>query len=230
MENELIVINEKNGIQSVSARELYKKLEIATAFKDWFPRMCEYGFTEGEDFSSFLSESNGGRPAKEYAISIEMAKQICMLQKSDKGKQYREYFIKLEIAWNSPEMVMKRALEFANRNVEEMKKRLLEQQPKVDFFDAVADSKDAMDMSNVAKILDCGMGRNQIFDILRNNGVLQQNNVPYQRFVDAGLFRVIEQKYSASDGSVHINIKTLVYQKGIDYIRKVIKCPEKEDK
>jgi phage antirepressor YoqD-like protein len=104
------------------------------------------------------------------------------------------------------------------------------QQPKVDFFDAVADSKDAIDMSNVAKILDCGMGRNQIFDILRSSGVLQQNNVPYQRFVDAGLFRVIEQKYSASDGSVHINIKTLVYQKGIDYIRKVIKCPEKEDK
>jgi|WetSurMetagenome_2_1015567.scaffolds.fasta_scaffold00725_2 phage antirepressor YoqD-like protein len=127
-------------------------------------------------------------------------------------------------------LILKRRNDEYKQRAELAEQKCIEQQPKVDFFDAVADSKDAMDMSNVAKILDCGMGRNQIFDILRNSGVLQQNNVPYQKFVDAGLFRVVEQKYSTSDGSVHINIKTLVYQKGIDYIRKVIKCPEKEEK
>lgn len=82
--NDLITVTEKDGIQTVSARELHEKLEIKTQFKDWFPRMCEYGFEKNKDFCSFLSESNGGRPSKEYAISIDMAKQICMLQRSEK--------------------------------------------------------------------------------------------------------------------------------------------------
>jgi len=100
--------------------------------------------------------------------------------------------------------------------------KLTEQQPKVEFFDAVADSRDVIDMATVSKVLDCGMGRNQIFEILRTRGILQFNNVPYQKFIDAGMFRVVEQKYGMADGSVHINIKTLVYQRGVNYIRKII--------
>lgn len=112
----------------------------------------------------------------------------------------------------------------------EQKQQLIEQQPKVEFFDAVASSHDAIDMGNVAKVLECKLGRNQIFDILRRKGVLQSNNVPYQKFIDAGFFRVIEQKYGTPDGSVHVNIKTLVYQRGIDYIRKIIQMNQKEGK
>lgn len=96
MENNLIEINNTNGIQAVSARELHEKLEIKTAYKDWFPRMLEYGFEEGEDFCSFLSESTGGRPAKEYLISLDMAKEICMLQRSEIGRKFRRYFIECE--------------------------------------------------------------------------------------------------------------------------------------
>jgi anti-repressor protein len=242
--DELIEVTEKDGIQSVSARELYEKLEIATAFKDWFPRICDYGFCIGIDFNPLKIEQvrkEGNRDVtrelQDYAISIEMAKQICMLQRTEIGKQYRDYFIRLEKAWNTPEAVMARALQFANKTLEnaksviaQQKQQLIEQRPKVEFFDAVASSHDAIDMGNVAKVLECKLGRNQIFDILRRKGVLQSNNVPYQKFIDAGFFRVIEQKYGTPDGSVHVNIKTLVYQRGIDYIRKIIQMNQKEGK
>lgn len=119
--DEKITINEKDGVQTVSARELHLKLEIATAFKDWFPRICEYGFKENEDFNSLKIEQvrfEGNREVKrelqDYAITIEMAKQICMLQCSEKGRKYREYFLDLEKAWNTPEAIMSRALQFAN--------------------------------------------------------------------------------------------------------------------
>mgnify|MGYP002520560307 CR=1 FL=1 len=95
--------------------------------------------------------------------------------------------------------------------------------PKEEFFDAVTDSKDAIDMGQVAKVLNYPkIGRNKLFEILRNNGVLQQNNQPYQKYIDCGYFRVVEQKFEARPGEIRINIKTLVFQKGIYYIRKII--------
>lgn len=95
--------------------------------------------------------------------------------------------------------------------------------PKAEFFDAVTDSKDAIDMGQVAKVLNYpGIGRNKLFEILRDNGILQQNNQPYQKYIDCGYFRVIEQKYEAKPGEIRINIKTLVFQKGVDYIKKLL--------
>lgn len=102
----LITIKNENGKQTVSARELHQKLEIGTSFKDWFPRMCEYGFEENVDFCSFLSESTGGRPSKEYYISLDMAKEICMIQRSDIGRQFRQYFIEIEKAYRETPKTM----------------------------------------------------------------------------------------------------------------------------
>lgn len=104
--NQLINITENNGNKSVSARELHQFLEVKTDFKDWMPRMLEYGFEEGFDFSSFLSESTGGRPSKEYALTIETAKEISMLQRTDKGKQARRYFIAVEKKATQPQPTM----------------------------------------------------------------------------------------------------------------------------
>lgn len=95
--------------------------------------------------------------------------------------------------------------------------------PKEEFFDAVTDSKDAIDMGQVAKVLNYPkIGRNKLFEILRENGILQQNNQPYQTYIDRGYFRVVEQKFEPTPGEIRINIKTLVFQKGIDYIRKIL--------
>lgn len=97
-----------------------------------------------------------------------------------------------------------------------------EMKPKADFFDAVAGSKKAMSMEEVAKVLSYpGVGRNKLFEILRNQNILQKDNIPYQKYIDSGYFRVIEQKYNAGD-EVRINIKTLVFQKGVDFIRKTL--------
>ena len=131
---------------TVSGRELHKALEVKTAYKDWFPRMCEYGFTEGQDFCSKMSESTGGRPAIDHAITIPMAKEICMLQRSEKGKMFRQYFIQVEEAWNSPEMVMKRALEYANARAKELQLQVSAltveteiMRPKAEYFDELVD-------------------------------------------------------------------------------------------
>ena len=123
--NELLKINYEAEQPTVSARDLHEQLNIKTAFKDWFPRMCEYGFEEGKDFCSKMSEtsSKGGRPSKDADISIDMAKQICMIQRSPEGKQIRQYFIDLEKAWNTPEQIMARALKMANHSIESLKGR-----------------------------------------------------------------------------------------------------------
>lgn len=121
--NELIKIDYSAGQPTVSARDLHKGLEIETRFKKWFDRMREYGFEANKDFWIKTSESNGGRPTIEYDITVDMAKQICMIRRYGKGKQYHQYFLDLERAWNTPEQVMARALRIANVTVNDLKKR-----------------------------------------------------------------------------------------------------------
>lgn len=93
-------------------------------------------------------------------------------------------------------------------------------QPKAEFFDQVTGSENCFDMADVAKVCNLGIGRNTLFQFLRDNKILRENNTPYQNYVDSGYFRVIESKYSKPDGSININLKTVVYQKGIDFIIK----------
>ena len=126
----------------------------------------------------------------------------------------------LEIIANY-ELANKAFVELLNQKIEAQNKALLEQQPKVDFFNAVTDSKTALSMDEVAKLLDNGFGRNKLFEILRENQILRFNNEPYQKYIDEGWFRVVEQKYD-KNGDVYINLKTLVFQKGLDNIRKLV--------
>lgn len=229
--NNLITIN--NDSQTISARELHEKLNIGTKFATWFQRICEYGFIENQDYTTCYpnlgSENHGGQNMIDYDISMDMAKQICMIQRTPKGKEIRQYLIDLEKAWNTPEQIMARALTIAQQTIERRNIviKMLEadterMRPKEEFYDAVAGSKTAIEMAAVAKVLDFkGVGRNKLFEILRDERVLQSDNIPYQKYIDNGWFRTIEQKYS-KDGETYINIKTLVYQKGVDGIRKII--------
>ena len=114
--------------------------------------------------------------------------------------------------------------------IEEQRKLIEVQRPKAEFYDDVVDSKDAIDMQAVAKVINMGMGRNKLFEFLRNNKVLMQNNQPYQSYVDMGWFRIIESKYTKPSGDICINLKTVVFQKGVDGIRKLIKQRRKETK
>ena len=233
--NELIRIDNDN---KVSGRELHDFLEVNEKFTDWMKRMMEYGFSDGIDFDRFSVKSDkpsGGRPSIDYIMTIDMAKEICMIQRTDKGKQARQYFIECEKrlkAVNAPHdsYMISDPVERALKWIEEEKvrqdqaKQLLEQKPKVEFFDAVAESKDAIEIASVAKVLNVpGVGRNKLFEFLRNHKILMRNNQPYQKYVDCGYFRIIEQKYERSNGDTCINIKTLVYQKGVKYIQELLK-------
>lgn len=222
--NDLVTVN--FDAQTVSARELYKGLEVTDRFSRWFSRMIEYGFIENSDFTSVKSSTvvnNGAEiELQDYDVTVDMAKHICMVQRTEKAKKVRQYLIDLEKAWNTPEQVMARALRLADKAIENLKIQIAEMQPKADFFDAVADSKTAISMNEVAKVLAIpGYGRNNLFEFLRENAILDRYNVPYQKYVDRGWFRVIEQKYM-KNGEVCISTKTLVYQKGVDGIRKKI--------
>lgn len=223
--NELIKVNYNSDSPTVSARELHEFLEVKTAFKDWFPRMCEYGFAEGNDFRSFLSESTGGRPAQDAEITIDMAKELCMLQRNEKGKQARRYFLQLEHDWNSPEKVMARALKIANQKIISLSERVEQDKPKVLFADAVAASKAPMLIGELAKILrqnGVDTGEKRLFAWLRDNGYLIKRkgtdyNAPTQRSMELGLFEVKETAVTHSDGHVTISRTTKVTGRGQQY-------------
>lgn len=107
---------------------------------------------------------------------------------------------------------------------ERQKQQLIEAAPKVDFYNAVTESKDCIDMAQVAKVLNIkGLGRTKLFELLRKTDILNRRNIPYQKYVNMGYFRIIETSYSLPDGTQRINLKTVVFQKGVDFIRKVIK-------
>jgi prophage antirepressor-like protein len=125
----------------------------------------------------------------------------------------------------NPYQLIATALIEANKILAERDAQIQQLIPKAEFFDAVAGSKTAISMGEAAKIIyeETHLGRNKLFKVLRQKGILMSDNIPYQEFIDRGYFRTIEQKYTVPDGSTRISIKTLVYQKGLDFIRKVIK-------
>ena len=221
------VTTNENDEQVVSGRRLHEFLEVREKYTQWFERMSVYGFVENTDFAlvSAMTETNNPKnpwtKITDHAVKLNMAKELCMLARSDKGKQAREYFIKVEEAWNTPEMVMARALRLADRKIKVLEAKAEEDKPKVEFFNTVADSKDASDMNRVAKVLNMGIGRNTLFAMLRDKGVLMSNNLPYQDQIDAGRFRVVEHPFHKRNGEIGISFQTLVYQKGLDYIRKL---------
>ena len=207
--NELIKISYENAERpTVSGRELHEALEVKTAYKDWFPRMCEYGFTEGEDFNPLKNEqvrTEGNRQVSreltDHQLTIPMAKEICMLQRSEKGKQFRQYFIRVEEAWNSPEMIMKRALEIANEKVKALQVSVSQltvdkqiMQPKADYFDELVDRNLLTGIRETAKELK--VKQNTFVNFLLDKKYLYRDKkgklMPYAKPMENGLFEVKE--------------------------------------
>ena len=219
-----MTINYDGNEPTVSARELHKALEVNTDFNHWFTRMCEYGFEDGKDFATFLSESTGGRPSQDAQITVDMAKEIAMLQRTEKGKEVRKYFIQIEKEWNSPERVMARALTIANKTIETLKIENSEMKPKALFADAVAASNSNILIGDLAKLIKQNghdIGQKRLFDWLRDNGYLikygSSRNMPTQLAMNLGLFKVKESTFSNPDGSVRITKTTKVTGKGQQY-------------
>lgn len=222
----LIPLHEENdGSVAVMGRDLHEFLEINSNYTTWFDRMTEYGFAEGPDFLPILEKSNGGRPGVNHVLTIDMAKEISMIQRNEKGKQARQYFIQIEKAWNSPEMIMKRALQIADRKIIDLQERVQLDKPKVIFADAVAASHTSILVGDLAKLLNQNgipIGANRLFNWMRENGYLIKRkgtdyNMPTQRSADMKLFEVKETTISNPDGSIKISKTPKVTGKGQQY-------------
>lgn len=225
-ENELINLHEQDdGSIAVSGRELHDFLEIESNYTTWFKRMIEYGFVEGQDFIPKMEESTGGRPSVNHKLSLDMAKEVSMIQRNDKGKLARRYFIEVEKAWNSPEMIMKRALQIADRKVQDLQTQIATDKPKVIFADAVSASHTSILVGDLAKLLrqnGVDIGQNRLFEWLRDNGYLIARrgdswNSPTQYSMDRGWFEVKERTHQEPNGSVRITKTTKVTGKGQQY-------------
>lgn len=204
--NELQIIGATSDEPTISGRELHAKLEVKTAYKDWFRRMCEYGFTEGVDFNPLKNERvqlEGNREVSreitDHQLTIDMAKEICMLQRSEQGKAVRRYLLDLEKQWNTPEAVMSRALRMADAKLAELngKMTLLEAEnkallPKAEYHDEVLNKPGLICTSTIAK--DLGLS-----SAAKLNKILNDHNVIYRD--GSGTWKTYaEYEYLMTDG------------------------------
>lgn len=225
--NELLKVNYDNERITLSARELHGFLGIGTEFAKWMQRMCEYGFSENQDYRVFVKNddnSKGGRPSTDYEITLDMAKEIAMIQRSDKGKKVRQYFLELERRWNSPEAVMNRALEYSRKQVKALMEENKELKPKALFADAVSSSESSILIGQLAKLIKQNgydIGQNKLFGWLRENGYLikkgERYNQPTQKSMELKLFEVKERAVANPDGSTRLTLTTKVTGKGQVY-------------
>ena len=229
--NELFNVTTNGDKLTLSARELHKELNIAGRFSRWFEQMSEYGFEENVDYTSVQNctevQNNGGiqvRELQDYQITLDMAKEIAMLQRNEKGKEIRRKLIELEKAWNSPEKVMARALDIAHKTIANLQIENEEMKPKAIFADAVATSDTSILIGDLAKLIKqngTDIGQKRLFERMRNDGYLiktgTSKNMPTQKAMEKGLFEVKERVINNPDGSTRITRTTKVTGKGQIY-------------
>lgn len=238
MEN-LIKIEERNGEQLVSGRDLHEFLEIGTPYKKWFDRMCEYGFTENVDFltvdKNVYGQNGQLMPQKEsdHLMKISMAKELSMLQRNERGKQAREYFIKCEEAWNSEDMVLARALQIQNKkilgykeHIEVLENKIKEDAPRVSFAETIEKASDCILVREFSKIIaneGIHLGEKSLYKWFREKGFIFKNSTePMQSAVQRGLFKVSERVIKAVTGDI-VRSTTKITGKGQIYFLGLLK-------
>lgn len=226
---ELIKVHYDNADRpTVSGRELHEALEVKTDYPHWFERMTEYGFSEGKDYQTFLSDrSDGkaGKPKTDHQLTIPMAKELCMLQRTDKGKQMRQYFIAVEEQWNSPDAIMARALQLSNAKLKEMQITVstltVENQimkPKAEYFDELVDRNLLTGIRETAGEL--GVKQNQFVTFLLEKKYMYRDKkgklTAYAKPLADGLF---ERKECVNEKTQWKGTQDLVTPKGRETFR-----------
>lgn len=225
-----ITTNEQ-GKKLVSARELHKGLEISERFNSWFKRMLQYGFEENIDYTGCKTFNTLARQElQDYVITLDMAKEISMIQRSELGKKFRQYFIEcekklieisrkanlLEAIYNGGQEGVLASKQLVELETKPLLDKIEEDKPLVNFANTIASSSDNIDIGQFAKVIkDEGikLGRNKLFDWLRKNNYLRKNNEPYQKYIDDKTFELIEVSKITPYGN-KIFLKTLITGKG----------------
>ena len=224
---QLIPLTENDGVSAVMGRDLHKFLEVGKDYSTWFKDMAEYGFVAGQDFSPISGNTSpaGGRPRIEHIVSLDMAKEISMIQRTDKGKQARQYFIECEKRANQTPAAMTR-LELLQLAMESEKERLAletknqELTPKAEAYDSFIEATGKYNIGTVAKMF--GKGQNWLFRELRNQGILigkgAMKNTPYSQYMHH--FEVKASHFERSNGDQGTSYTTYVQPSGIQFIQK----------
>lgn len=225
--NELINVTlNENHEPVISARQLHTALGVTDRFSRWFERMLAYGFEENSDYVGCeIFHDLARKKVKDYIIKLDMAKEIAMLQRNEKSKEVRKYFIQVEKDFNSPEKIMARALLMADKKVHKLEAQIEADRPKVLFADAVSASKSSCLIGELAKILKqngIDIGQNKLFQWLRSNGYLISRrgdswNQPTQKSMDLELFELKKTNINHADGHTTTNTTTKVTGKGQQY-------------
>lgn len=228
--NELIEVTLNDNHEPViSGRQLHEALGVNSNYTTWFDRMTDYGFTENQDYvllSNFGNQTGrGGHNRVDHIIKLDMAKEIAMIQRTERGKQVRQYFIQVEKDFNSPEKIMARALLMADQKVHNLEAKIEADRPKVLFAEAVSASHTSILVGELAKLLKqngVDMGANRLFNWLRAHGYLIKRNgrdwnMPTQKSVEMGLIRVKETSITHADGHITVSKTPLVTGKGQQY-------------
>lgn len=224
MNKPLIKISKREGQQVVSARELHSFLDVETPFRKWIERMFDYGFEENEDFvraDKNVRQVSGSKNLKEYALTLDCAKEISMIQRNDKGKQARKYFIEVEKSALNQVSVTD-PLELLRLAVSELEKKDQEikfLRPKAELMEKVLDTDEKIDIGQAAKILELPFGRNTMFKELREKGVFFKNrNEPKQEYIKRKFFVLKEKYITRNNHDGFVVIKVLVTQKGLEFL------------
>lgn len=234
--NEILKIElNENQEPIISARELHQVLEVKSRYNDWFKRMLEYGFTENIDYVTLTQKKVTAQGNEntyiDHALKIDMAKEIAMLQRNEKGKQIRQYFIEIEKEYNSPEKIMARALIFANKQVEtltlvnkQQEQIINELQPKATYYDLILQCKDLLSITQIAK--DYGMSGTQLNKKLNELGIQYKHRetwLLYAKYADKGYTSSRTREYPDSKGVIHSRLHTYWTQKGRLFIYEQLK-------
>lgn len=247
MNFELIKITENDGVQTVSGRELHRTLGIKTDYTHWFSRMCEYGFVEGEDFQTFLSESTGGRPATDHIIKLDMAKEISMIQNTPIGRQMRKYFIAAENQYRAlqtaksedEDYLLAQGMLIAGKKierlqaentaltvkVEEQDQQIALMEPKVNYCDVVLNTPDLISVTSIAK--DYGWSAKKLNKTLCNLGIQFWRGgrwYLYQKYASEGYTDSKTIPFPGKDGTIHSTGHTYWTQKGRLFIYEQLKA------
>lgn len=227
--NELINVTlNDNHEPVVSGRQLHEALGVKTEYRKWFGRMAEYGFEENQDFARVTQKCptpGGLQDMTDHIIKLDMAKEIAMIQRTDKGKEVRQYFIQVEKDFNSPEKIMARALLMADKKIHKLETQIEADKPKVLFADAVSASHTSILVGDLAKLISQNgykIGANRLFSWMRENGYLIKRkgsdwNMPTQKSMELGLFEIKETNIQHADGHISINKTSKVTGKGQQY-------------